>query len=111
MKHSINSKHFADRFKAINDPRDRFFQIDDDSLFFNERYARGEFQIMFDEGLKLKWADGQSQIKLCLIIENAGLVTFSRTSFILSSYVLFIKILEKPTLNDLTGKDRTCLNS
>ena len=24
-KHSINSKHFADYFKAINDPEDRFF--------------------------------------------------------------------------------------
>ena len=95
MKHSINSKQFADCFKTINDPRDRCFQIYDDILFFNERYVREEFQIMFDEGLKLKWADGQSQIKLCWVIENAGLVTFSRTSFILSSYVLFIKILEK----------------
>ena len=26
-----------------------FFQIDEDILFFNERYVRGEFQIMFDE--------------------------------------------------------------
>ena len=25
MKHSISSKQFADYFKAINDPRDRFF--------------------------------------------------------------------------------------
>ena len=49
MKHSISSKQFADYFKAINDPGDSFFQIDEDILFFNERYVRGEFQIMFDE--------------------------------------------------------------
>ena len=49
MKHSISSKQFADYFKAINDPGNRFFQIDEDVLFFNEQYLRGEFQIMFDE--------------------------------------------------------------
>ena len=26
-----------------------FFQVDDDILYYNERYVRGEFQIMFDE--------------------------------------------------------------
>ena len=35
--------------KAINDPGDRFFQVDEDILFYNERYVRGEFQIIFDE--------------------------------------------------------------
>ena len=49
MKHSIRSKQFAEHFKTINDPGDSFFQIDEDMLFFNERYVRGEFQIMFDE--------------------------------------------------------------
>ena len=27
----------------------RFYQIDEDILFYNEQYVRGEFQIMFDE--------------------------------------------------------------
>ena len=49
MKHSISSKKFADYFKAINDPEGRFYQVDDDILFYNERYVRGEYQIMFDE--------------------------------------------------------------
>ena len=49
IKNSISSKQFADYFRAINDPNDRFFQVDDDILFFNEPYVRGEFQIMFDE--------------------------------------------------------------
>ena len=49
MKHSISSKKFADYFKAINDPEGRYYQVDDDILFYNERHVRGEYQIMFDE--------------------------------------------------------------
>ena len=52
MEHSISSKQFAVYFKAINDLGDSFFfffQIDEDIMFFNERYVRREFQIMFDE--------------------------------------------------------------
>ena len=49
IKQSISSKKFEDYFKAINDPGDFFFQIDEDILFFSEQYVRGEFQIMFDE--------------------------------------------------------------
>ena len=49
MKHPISSKIFADYFKAINDPKGRFYQVDDDILFYNECYVRGEFQIIFDE--------------------------------------------------------------
>ena len=48
-KNSISSKQFADYFKAVNDPSDRFYQVDEDILFFNGRYVRGEFQIIFDE--------------------------------------------------------------
>ena len=48
-KQSISSKKFAEYFKAVNDPDDRFYQIDEDILFYNEQYVRGEFQIMFDE--------------------------------------------------------------
>ena len=59
----------------------------------------------------MKWADRQSQIKFYLIRENAGLAMFSRTSSILSSYDLSMTIIVKPTLNDITGKDQTCLNS
>lgn len=40
---------FAEYFKAINDPDDVFFQADEDAVLFNERYVKGEFQVMFDE--------------------------------------------------------------
>ena len=33
----------------MNDSNDRFYQADDDILFFNERYVKGELQIMFNE--------------------------------------------------------------
>ena len=45
----LTSQHFADYFKAINNPDSRFFQADDDLLLFNERYVEGELQIMFHE--------------------------------------------------------------
>ena len=48
-KNSISLKQFADYFKALNDPSDRVYQVDEDIMFFNERYVRGEIQIMFDE--------------------------------------------------------------
>ena len=31
-----------DYFKAINDPEDRFFQADDDIIYYNERYVTGK---------------------------------------------------------------------
>lgn len=45
----IETKRFAEYFQAINDPNDRFYQPDEDILFFNERYIQGEIQVMFDE--------------------------------------------------------------
>lgn len=48
-KTSISAEKFSKYFEAINDPNDRFYQADDDILFFNERYVKGELQIMFNE--------------------------------------------------------------
>lgn len=45
----LSSQHFASYFKAINNPEGRFFQADDDILFFNERYLNGELDVMFHE--------------------------------------------------------------
>lgn len=46
---SLNASHFTDYFKALNNPNSVFFQPDNDILDFNERYMKGELQIMFDE--------------------------------------------------------------
>ena len=48
-KNSISIDTFSEYFKSINDPNDRFYQADEDVLFFNERYLKGEIQIMFEE--------------------------------------------------------------
>ena len=45
----LTSQHFADYFRAINNPDSTFFQADDDILFYNERYVNGELDIMFQE--------------------------------------------------------------
>ena len=39
---TLTADIFADYFKAINDPNDRFFQPDEDVLLFNERYLKGQ---------------------------------------------------------------------
>ena len=40
---------FEKYFKAINNPTEPFYSPDEDILFFNERYERNEFNIMFEE--------------------------------------------------------------
>lgn len=47
--HNISTDTFSCYFKAINNPDSHFFQADEDALYYNERYLRGEIQIMFDE--------------------------------------------------------------
>ena len=51
LKHkcSIDASKFSEYFQAVSDPNDRFYQPDEDILYFNERYVKGEFQVMFEE--------------------------------------------------------------
>ena len=48
-KCSIDAKKFSEYFQSISDPNDRFYQPDEDILYFNERYMQGELQVMFEE--------------------------------------------------------------
>ena len=48
-KCSINAKKFSEYFQAVSDPNDRFYQPDEDILYFNERYLQGELQVMFED--------------------------------------------------------------
>ena len=45
----LNSQQFVSYFKAINDQDSRFFQADDDVLYYNEKYVKGELDILFQE--------------------------------------------------------------
>ena len=40
---------FEENLKAVNNPEDPFFQVDEDIVHFNERFVRDEFQVMFHE--------------------------------------------------------------
>ena len=46
---NIQLSRFEQYFKAINNPTHTFFSPDEDILYFNERYEKDEFNIMFDE--------------------------------------------------------------
>ena len=62
-KHTISSEQFAEYFKAVNDPNDRFYQADEDIIQFNERYNLGELQVIFDE---LNLAISTNEIKVAI---------------------------------------------
>ena len=40
---------FEQYFESINNPNDHFFNPNEDVLYFNERFVKQEFQVMFDE--------------------------------------------------------------
>ena len=46
---TIPLSSFEENLKAVNNPEDPFFQVDEDIVHFNERFVRDEFQVMFHE--------------------------------------------------------------
>ena len=48
-KCSIDAKRFAEYFQSVSASDDRFYQPDEDIIYFNERYVQGEFQVMFEQ--------------------------------------------------------------
>lgn len=50
VKHSnVSLSTFEKYFKSVNNPDSPFFNVDEDIVYFNERYEQNEFSIMFDE--------------------------------------------------------------
>ena len=45
----LSLNNFASYFKAINNPDSPFYTPDDDVVYFNERFVKGEMQVMFSE--------------------------------------------------------------
>ena len=45
----LSSDNFACYFKAVNYPESVFYTPYEDVLYFNERYVKGEIQVMFSE--------------------------------------------------------------
>ena len=46
---TINLATFEHYFESINNQSDPFFNPDEDILYFNERFEKNEFQVMFAE--------------------------------------------------------------
>jgi len=67
---STNITHdtFARYFKAVNCPDSTFYQADEDTLHFNERYVKGEFNIMFEE-LNIEISNDEI-LKACKELKN-----------------------------------------
>jgi hypothetical protein len=90
---NVSSKEFANYFKSINNPDSIFFQPDEDVIYFNERYLKGEFQIMFRE---LDEPNSDSEIKACKELRNdrAGGTDFYINEFFkygISSFILYLQ--------------------
>ena len=45
----MNLSDFARYFKAVNNPDDPFYTVDEETEFLLNRYLNGEIQVMFDE--------------------------------------------------------------
>ena len=46
---SVPLSSFEQYFRAVNNPEDRFYNPDEDVIYFNERYERNEFSVMYEE--------------------------------------------------------------
>ena len=46
---SVPLSSFEQYFRAVNNPENRFYNPDEDVIYFNERYERNEFSVMFEE--------------------------------------------------------------
>ena len=101
-KSNIKSDTFSEYFQSINNPNDRFYQADEDVLFFNERYVNDEFQIMFEElNIPLSYSEVLLAVKQLKNEASAGpdlLLNefFKNGTSILMTYLhrLFNKIFE-----------------
>lgn len=67
-KINISTDTFANYFKAINNPESTFFQPDEDTIHFNERFIMGEFQSMFEE-LDFEISDSEI-LRACTDLKN-----------------------------------------
>jgi len=64
---------FEEHFKAVNNPEDPFFQVDEDIVHFNERFVRDEFQVMFHElDSDVSLAEINKGIKQLKLSKSAG---------------------------------------
>lgn len=107
----LTSKHFADYFRAINDPESRFFQADEDVLLYNERYVKGELGVMFQElDVEISLTEIRKAVQSLKNGKSSGpdlwlneFIKYGITNLLEYFYVLFNKIFDTGYFPDSWG--------
>lgn len=108
---TLTSKHFADYFRAINDPETRFFQADEDVLIYNERYLKGELGVMFQElDVEISLTEIRKAVQSLKNGKSSGpdlwineFIKYGISNFLEYFYVLFNKIFDTGYFPDSWG--------
>ena len=90
---------FEQYFRSINNPLDPFYSPDEDIVFFNERYANDEFNIMFVE-LNI----GISHEEILNAIKQLKLNKSSGPDMLINEFFVHGKCILAPTLCILFNK-------
>ena len=109
---TLTSQHFADYFKAINNPDSTFFQADDDVLFYNERYVKGELEVMFQElNVEISLNEIRKGVKSLKCGKSSGpdlllneFLKYGINSLIEYMHILFNKIFDTGIFPDAWGE-------
>ena len=108
---NLTSEKFAECFKAINNPDSRFFQPDEDILFFNQKYLDGEMGIMFDElNVEISMQEIRKAVQLLKNGKRSGpdllineLLRYGINSLLSYLHILFNKIFDTDIFPDTWG--------
>ena len=100
---NIPISSFEQYFRSINYPLDPFYSPDEDVVFFNERYANDEFNIMFEElNIGITHAEILNAIKQLKLNKSTGPDMLINEFFVQGKntlaptlYILFNKIFDK----------------
>ena len=96
---NIPLSSFEQYFRSINNPLDPFYSPDEDIVFFNERYANDEFNIMFEE-LNI----GISREEILNAIKQLKLNKSSGPDMLINEFFVHGKCILAPTLCILFNK-------
>lgn len=96
---NIPLSSFERYFKAINNPSDPFYTPDEDVIFFNDRYEKNEFSIMFD-GLNVNF----SQEEILKAIHQLKTNKSAGPDKLINEFFIHGKAVLVPTLVTLFNK-------
>ena len=96
---NIPLSSFEQYFKAVNNPTDPFYIPDEDVLYFNEQYAKNEFDIIFDElNLDFTQEEVLNAIKQLKLNKSGG------PDYLINEFLIYGKHIFTNTLCKLFNK-------